>query len=99
MPEQSYGNNRDGRKVVAVAGTRERLASANTRCAKVIIMAEVDNTGYIVVGDVTVVASLATRRGIPLSAGTSLTMYVEDLFQVYLDAEVSGDGVTFQYFF
>ena len=93
------GNTRDGRKVVATAGTAERLVSANTRCEKVTIMAEVDNTGYIVVGDSTVVATLATRRGIPLSAGTSITIDIEDLYQVWINSEVSGDGVTYVYHF
>lgn len=96
---QTLGNTRDGRKVVTTAGTAVRLVSTNTRCSKVTIMAEVDNTGYIVVGDSTVIAAIATRRGIPLSAGGSITLTVEDLYQVWIDAEVSSDGVTFIYHF
>jgi len=94
-----FPNIRDGRKTVTTAGTAERLVSANTPCRKVTIMAELDNTGYIVIGDSTVVASLSTRRGIPLSAGTSVTLDIYDLYSIYLDAEVSGEGVTFLYQF
>lgn len=97
--DYSYPNVRDGRKVVAAAGTAERLVSSNTFARKVTIMAEVDNTGYVVVGDSTVVAALGTRKGIPLSAGTSITMYVSDLYGIWLDVETSGDGVTFIYHF
>lgn len=96
---QTFPNIRDGRKVVAAAGTAERLVAANTPCRKVTIMAEIDNTDYVVIGDSTVVAALATRRGIPLSAGTSITLDIEDLYAVFVDAVVSTEGVTFMYHF
>ena len=84
----------DGRKTVAAAGTAEKLASA-TKCTSVLITAETDNTGLIVVGASTVVASLATRRGIPLYAGESISIPTVDLDQIWLDTTVNGDGVTF----
>lgn len=96
---QTFPNIRDGRKVVTAAGTAERLVSTNTPCRKVTIMAEIDNGDYIVVGDSTVVAALGTRRGIPLSAGSSITLDIEDLYAVFIDAVVSGEGVTFMYHF
>jgi hypothetical protein len=96
---QTFPNIRDGRKVVAAAGTAERLVATNTPCKKVTIMALIANTDYVVVGDSTVVASAATRRGIPLGAGTSITLDIEDLYAVYLDAVVSGEGVSFIYHF
>lgn len=99
MPPIAYGNMRDGRKVVAAAGTAERLVSTNTPCRKVTIMAELDNTNYVVIGDSTVVAALATRRGIPLSAGMSITLDVEDLYTLFIDAAVSTEGVTYLYQF
>lgn len=84
----------DGRKVVATAGTAERLASA-TRCRSVAITAETDNTGVVVVGGSTVVAALATRRGVPLEAGQSVSFDVNDLSSVWLDVTVNGEGVSF----
>lgn len=96
---QTFPNIRDGRKVVTTAGTAERLVSTNTPCKKVTIMAELDNTDYVVIGNSTVVAALATRRGIPLSAGSSITLDVEDLYTIYVDAAVSGEGVTYIYHF
>lgn len=83
-----------GRKFVTTAGTAVQLA-ASTAIESVAITAETDNTGYIVVGDSAVVAALATRKGTPLSAGDTMSIDTDDLADVYIDATVSTDGVTF----
>ena len=88
----------DGRKVVTTAGTRVALA-ASTACKEVVITAETDNTGFVVVGAAaTVIAALATRTGIPLAAGDSITIQTDNLADIGLDSIVSGDGVTFMAF-
>ena len=85
----------DGRKVVTTAGTRVALASS-TACKEVVITAELDNTGVVAVGAAaTVVAALATRTGVPLNAGDSIVLQIDNLADVGLDSMVSGDGVTF----
>lgn len=90
----------DGRKVVAAAGTAEALA-ASTPIESVVIQAESDNTGAVVVGGSTVVAAAGTRRGVALEAGQSVRFGREDkidnLNLVFLDVETSGEGVTFTY--
>lgn len=87
------------RKVVAAAGTAERLAAiTGTSCARIDITAELDNTGIICVGGAGVIAALATRTGTPLAAGDTVTLNVRDLYFVFIDATVSGDGVTYNYF-
>jgi len=86
----------DGRKTVAVAGTREQLSStATSSVIAVAIQAETDNTGVVVVGGSTVVATQATRRGIALEAGDLITLNVNQVADVWLDVTVSGDGVNF----
>lgn len=87
----SIGN---GRKTVTTGGTAEQLSTGQA-CNSVIITAETDNTGIIVVGSSTVVASLSTRQGTPLNAGESLVLTITNLNLVYLDTTVNGDGVTF----
>jgi hypothetical protein len=88
----------DGRKVVTTAGTRVALA-ASTACKEVVITAETDNTGIVTVGAAgTVIAALATRTGIPLNAGDSVTIQTDNLADIGLDSAVSGDGVTFMAF-
>ncbi len=97
--ETSYPNLKDGRKVVTVAGTRERLTSISTVCKKVEITADVLNTDYITVGGDTVIATQATRSGIPLVAGQTITIYIEDLYNIWIDSVVSGELVTYNYYF
>lgn len=88
----------DGRKVVTTAGTRVQITTAPIMVKRCTITAETDNTGAVVVGGATVVASLSTRTGVPLNAGDSYELEIGDLSKVYLDSETSGDGVTFNYF-
>lgn len=85
----------DGRAFVTTAGTRVALA-ASTACKEVLITAETDNTGIVVVGAAaTVVAALATRRGVPLNAGDSVVLQTDNLADIGLDSTVSTDGVTY----
>ena len=85
----------DGRKVVTTAGTRVALATS-TACKEVVITAETDNTGIVVVGAAaTVIAAIATRTGVPLSAGDSVVLQTDNLADLGLDSTVSGDGVTY----
>ena len=85
-----------GRKVVASAGTREKLAT-DTYCKKVTITALVENTGVIVVGGSGVIALQINREGIPLYPANSVEIATSNLNKIYLDSEVNGEGVTFNY--
>lgn len=100
MSDYIFPNVRNGRKVVAAAGTAERLVSTNTPAREVTIMALLGNSDYVVVGGSSVVAAVATRQGIPLSAGSSITLRnVRDLYEIWIDSVVSGEGATFLYQF
>jgi len=81
----------DGSKDVATAGTRVTLVAAATPARYVIITAKQGNTGYIWVGGATV----ANGSGSPLKKRESITLAIDDLQKVYLDATVNGDGVTY----
>lgn len=85
----------DGRKVVAVAGTPEALSADTRRVVSVLIQAETDNTQPVTVGASTVVGALLTRRGIALAAGATVAFNVAQLTQIFVDALVNGEGVTF----
>ena len=87
----------EGRQTVTTAGTAVQLSTTSVGASEVIITAETDNTGIIVVGTSTVVAALATRKGTPLLAGESLVIAIDDLNKIYLDTTVSTDGVTYQW--
>ena len=96
--EYTYSTIADGIKAVTTAGTAVALVSSSTLCRMVQIQARPENTGVIVVGASTVVAASSTRRGIALVPGASVSIRVTDLVNLYLDATVSGEGVSYVYF-
>jgi hypothetical protein len=85
-----------GVKVVAAAGTDEALA-ASTAAKWVVIQAQTDNTGIIAVGATGVDATVATGTGLVLSAGEKITLPIDNLADVFIDATVTGDGVRYTY--
>lgn len=85
----------DGRQTVTSAGTRVQLSTTSTPILTVAIQAETDNTNPVTVGGATVVGALATRRGIALSAGASVTLAVNNLTDIYIDSITNGEGVTY----
>lgn len=82
-----------GNKTVGAAGTRVPLVASSTPLVAgvVEIKALWGNTGRIYVGDVTV----ASTKGHWLAVGESVVLYIDDLNRIYLDAEISTNGVTF----
>ena len=96
---QPLGNTRSDRKVSTSVGTAVRLVSTNTPCRRVTIQALPTNTNWIAIGDSSVLCTAGSEKGTFLSAGSSVTMYIEDLYQIYLDVLTSGEGVTYVYEF
>ena len=94
QPHRTVG---DGRKTVTAAATAEALSSTALHVDAVVITAETNNTGMIVVGGSTVVAAVATRRGTPLNPGDHMILEGVDLATIYIDSAVNGDGVTYSY--
>jgi hypothetical protein len=75
----------DGLKNVALAGTPEVLG-ANQVIKKITIKANSTNTDKVKIGDATPVY--------PLSAGEIITLTVNNLNIIFVDAIVSGEGIT-----
>jgi len=96
----SVGHNKTGIghgvKTVTTAGTDVVLATS-TAAKVVIIQAQTDNTGVIAVGGSGVDATVATGTGIALYAGDSVTLEIDNLADVYIDATVNGEGVRYTY--
>lgn len=82
----------NGVKAVTTAGTRVALA-ASTACSYVIVVANPTNTGNIFIGG----SGVTSANGVPLSAGLSIVIPIDNLSKVFIDAEVSGEGVGFCY--
>jgi len=87
----------DGVKTVSTVGSDEALA-VSTAAKLVIIQAQTDNTNKIAVGATGVDATVATGTGIILDPGDTITLPVDNLNDVYIDALVAGEGVRYVYF-
>ena len=79
-----------GKTSVTTAGTRVVLASSQ-RVYSVTVKALAANTGTIYVGGSTV----SSTTGFQLAASESVSMDIGNLATVYLDASVSGEGVSY----
>jgi len=86
-----------GRKQVAAAGTAEALVSLPESISSVAVQGFTTNTGEVCIGDANIVAADGSERGMFLGAGESTTIAIDDLSKLYVDAKVSGEGVTFTY--
>jgi hypothetical protein len=87
----------NGRKTVTSAGTAEALVGSATPCKWVSVSAFGGNTAQVQVGGSGVLASSGASTGRPLFAGDSVTIPVDDVHKVFVDARVSGEGVAFFY--
>ena len=81
-----------GNKNVTVAGTAEALAGS-TDCKRVQIRAKPTNTNFIFVGG----AGVSSTDGLFLQPYDSVTININNLNAVYIDAVVSGEGVVYTY--
>lgn len=89
----------DGRKTVTTSGTEVQLSSSSVSCNSIMISALDTNTGVIVVGDSSMPApASATRQGAYLWAGQTEYFPIGNLNEVYIDATVNGEGVSFTCF-
>ena len=87
------------RKFVTTAGTREQLTTNERHVTDLLIQAEIDNTGYVYVGNSQVSSSNYLAL---LVSGASLSLDSADLgsgdvkidpSEIWLDVSVSTDGV------
>ena len=81
-------------KAVSVAGTAEALSSTSQRVKSLSVIAKSDNTGQVYVGG----SDVASTTNDGLAPGDSLIIPAVnwlDLSDVYIDVDVSGEGVDF----
>ena len=84
-------------KAVAVAGTAVQLVASATPILSVLVIAEADNTGNIFLRYGSDAASVDSTNGLILTPGYGVTINASDLSDIYIDAETSGDGISYQY--
>lgn len=96
MP-QPYTKLQSGNGTVPTAGTAVQVNPVSTPCASLTITANEGNTGELCYGGSNVVAAANGRIGTPLVQGQSVTLAIDDLSKVYLDAVNSGDGFSYSW--
>ena len=91
-----------GRKVTVSAGTAVALVASTQPVSAIVVTAEEDNTGDIVLGDSAIDETPATRAGHLLAAGQSVAINAGenssgrgmlDIAKLFIDSAVSADGV------
>lgn len=88
-----------GRKVVAAAGTAEKLVATETQCFMVMLSADLGNKAPIVIGNSDVVAANGSMKGVVLTPGNPPAIFsVRDAASIYIDSQQDGDAVCFTYF-
>ncbi len=85
-----------GRKTTN-ATTPVQLVAASTKATSITITALATNSTLVYVGGSTTSATGGAQQGIILSPLGMVTLPIDDVSKVWLDAETSGDGVIFTY--
>lgn len=83
-----------GHREVATAKTPVRLAEHRVMVARLDVWALATNGGKVYVGAENVSAVAGYETGAPLDAGDTIWFEDVDLSTIWLDAETSGEGVT-----
>ena len=84
-----------GTKNVTTPGTAVALESTRIYGRSIIVKADLANSGNIYIGDEDVLASAFT--GVALDAGEVWIMDAQYMNQIYIDATVGTEGVSFTY--
>ena len=85
----------NGTATVVTATSAVQLGA--NKCKRVFVQALDDNDGVIVVGDSTVVAAQATRKGLALFPSQGEWFNVENTNNLWIDSTASGDKVAFYF--
>jgi hypothetical protein len=88
-----------GRKAVVAAGTAEPLAATSTYCYRIDLCADLGNDKPVVIGGSNVKAASGEQIGIVLVPGNPpITLIIDDVAKIYVDAQTNGDAVCYAYY-
>jgi hypothetical protein len=90
MREQGSESLKGALGIVITAGTRIQLP--NYACREITIIAKEENTGVIYIGGIDVAS---TVYGVKLKPRDSITLKLSNTNLIYIDASVSGEGVSY----
>lgn len=88
-----------GRQTATPFGTPVALAASSTPFKVVLISPLSGNTDVVIVGDVNIVATpVASRRGYVVATPEGAIIEGDDLTDIYIQAAVAEEGVSFTYY-
>jgi len=87
----TYENWVAGAKAITTAGTPEQITATSTPIKCIVIKAKAGNTGIVYVGNSN------TTEVFELSAKESITIPIDNLNKIWIDAAVNGEGVVYAY--
>ena len=90
----------NGKQTVAVSGSAVQLTTASTACVEVILTANSSNGGIIAFGGSGINAvsnGSITINGSYLFGSATQKIPIDDVSKIFIDASVSGNGVSFTY--
>ena len=88
-----------GRKAVGTPGIAEKFVAVSTYCYRIDVCADIGNTNPVVIGGSDVVAASGSQKGIILIPGNPpITILIDDVSKVYVDAITAADAVCFTYY-
>lgn len=95
----SNGDFVSGSRTVTTAGTAVRLVDPGAWCTDLWITAAPGNTQPVLIGGPDVEGPVSGRKGlvVPNAGQTPLHLCVDDPSKIFVDAQVSGEGVLFTY--
>lgn len=83
----------NGRVEVVVAGKRQRIMEWSTPVELVDVQADANNGDVICIGGPDVIAALADCNSLEIRRNDILTLHDVDLYDVWVDARVSGEAL------
>lgn len=89
LPYPVVGN---GAQTVTTAGTRVQLAS-NTPTTTITVRAKASNTGLTYIGS----STISSANGFQLSPSEVVSLDLDNLSKLWIDAATNGNGVTYIY--
>lgn len=92
LPTLQAGSSMISTGLISVPTSGTRVQLPNIPCCEITIIAKSGNSGIIYVGGS---ATSSTNYGIDLSAHDSYTFAVSNANMIYIDASVSGEGVSY----
>lgn len=92
--EGGFRNMQSGSATVTTSGTPVQLTATSTEAKRLDISNPTSNSGALYIGG----TAVSTTKGVPIQPGFTYTFTITDVSKVWVDADVNGSTVQYNYF-